>query len=595
MEFITYGSDHEDITGCNQETNTNFPIVEMYRSFGRQSNLSKRVHCRLLQKVLNIDETSVLIDSSVAGLGKIGSYTMIEHCYLANLRISIGSSRLLSGLRGNLSFSSNFTSIPNDFCIQQIKTTNNNEYVFVATSVHENIKDICTVFCGHDLGDLFIKLDLCNDDFWFYSKNKVKNIWNARIFPVLAIDMRNSIDLECLYWLFWSMENSCLNISTPEEVIKSVTLWKQTKKISLSELGSCCIAKDEFSFRQALSREISEQKKSDLEHIRHVLERRINNAIDFYPITNMFLHINSEDILDLFHVLDDILLKAVSDKNFDIASRVSMNIPVLLDEIILCRVNITNQDLCKKINLDFDSATYILNQVHINYSEFRKFRKEVDRIFKKISRSEHTISLCAKYISEFEALSARFTKLCVFSGFQLPIDNHAVDRSKHNIGWVFASAPARIDIAGGWTDTPPIGYEYGGAVTCLAVEVDSLRPLSACCRSTSRGCTLTTEERSLSDGAIIAKTTLKIVTVQKLLDFNDPCSDAALLKASIVFIAMMIRSEVIENMPEDAPIEEFFLKCFEHSDGIELVSTSLLPRGSGLGSSSNLGGCVITV
>ena len=152
MEFITYGSDHEDITGCNQETNTNFPIVEMYRSFGRQSNLSKKVHCRLLQKVLNIDEISVLIDSSVAGLGKIGSYTMIEHCYLANLRISIGSSRLLSGLRGNLSFSSNFTSIPNDFCIQQIKTTNNNEYVFVATSVHENIKDICTVFCGHDLG-----------------------------------------------------------------------------------------------------------------------------------------------------------------------------------------------------------------------------------------------------------------------------------------------------------------------------------------------------------------------------------------------------------------------------------------------------------
>jgi fucokinase len=38
--------------------------------------------------------------------------------------------------------------------------------------------------------------------------------------------------------------------------------------------------------------------------------------------------------------------------------------------------------------------------------------------------------------------------------------------------WVLVTAPLRIDLAGGWTDTPPISFEQGGAVTNLAVSID---------------------------------------------------------------------------------------------------------------------------
>ena len=38
--------------------------------------------------------------------------------------------------------------------------------------------------------------------------------------------------------------------------------------------------------------------------------------------------------------------------------------------------------------------------------------------------------------------------------------------------WVTAECPARIDIAGGWSDTPPITYEHGGAVVDAAITVD---------------------------------------------------------------------------------------------------------------------------
>lgn len=37
--------------------------------------------------------------------------------------------------------------------------------------------------------------------------------------------------------------------------------------------------------------------------------------------------------------------------------------------------------------------------------------------------------------------------------------------------WVEALSPARIDLAGGWTDTPPICYEQGGAVLNIAIKV----------------------------------------------------------------------------------------------------------------------------
>ena len=40
---------------------------------------------------------------------------------------------------------------------------------------------------------------------------------------------------------------------------------------------------------------------------------------------------------------------------------------------------------------------------------------------------------------------------------------------------VWARSPVRIDVAGGWTDTPPYSLYSGGSVVNLAIEPDSLR------------------------------------------------------------------------------------------------------------------------
>ena len=38
--------------------------------------------------------------------------------------------------------------------------------------------------------------------------------------------------------------------------------------------------------------------------------------------------------------------------------------------------------------------------------------------------------------------------------------------------WVTVRCPARLEFAGGWSDTPPITYEHGGAVINGAITFD---------------------------------------------------------------------------------------------------------------------------
>ena len=46
--------------------------------------------------------------------------------------------------------------------------------------------------------------------------------------------------------------------------------------------------------------------------------------------------------------------------------------------------------------------------------------------------------------------------------------------------WVTAECPVRVDVAGGWSDTPPITYEHAGAVVNVAITVDGKVHASYC-------------------------------------------------------------------------------------------------------------------
>ncbi|XP_043351119.1 L-fucose kinase isoform X3 [Dermochelys coriacea] len=148
--------------------------------------------------------------------------------------------------------------------------------------------------------------------------------------------------------------------------------------------------------------------------------------------------------------------------------------------------------------------------------------------------------------------------------------------------WVLVECPARIDVSGGWSDTPPITYEHGGAVVDVAILVDGRRPIGARARRIAEP-----ELRLVSaSGVLEGEVVLELVCqdLEDLQDYCQPHAPGALLKAA--FICTQIVT-LASQKPLQAQLLEY------SGGGFEVHSWSSLPHGSGLGTSSILAGAVM--
>ncbi|XP_032983432.1 L-fucose kinase isoform X3 [Rhinolophus ferrumequinum] len=146
--------------------------------------------------------------------------------------------------------------------------------------------------------------------------------------------------------------------------------------------------------------------------------------------------------------------------------------------------------------------------------------------------------------------------------------------------WVVAECPARVDFSGGWSDTPPLAYELGGAVVGLAVRVDGRRPIGARARRVWE------PGLWLAAGPRQDEMAMKIVcqSVDDLQDYCQPHAPGALLKAAFICAGIV-------SVHSKLPLSEQLLRTF--GCGFELHTWSELPHGSGLGTSSILAGTAL--
>ncbi|GAM18951.1 hypothetical protein SAMD00019534_021260 [Acytostelium subglobosum LB1] len=137
--------------------------------------------------------------------------------------------------------------------------------------------------------------------------------------------------------------------------------------------------------------------------------------------------------------------------------------------------------------------------------------------------------------------------------------------------WCNVSMPARIDLSGGWSDTPPICYEHGGQVVNVAITVDQRRPIVVRARRVAKPHIVLHVESIDSDAVICTK-------FDDLSDYSRPQAPAALLKACFLQLGLVSQNsgETLETQIEKL------------GGGMEVVSASNLPQGSGLGTSSIL-------
>ena len=138
---------------------------------------------------------------------------------------------------------------------------------------------------------------------------------------------------------------------------------------------------------------------------------------------------------------------------------------------------------------------------------------------------------------------------------------------------VWGRSPVRIDIAGGWTDTPPYCLMEGGNVINLAIELNGQPPLQAYVKpSKDRHIVL----RSIDLGAMEV-----VETAEQLTDFMHVGSPFSIPKAALVLAGFGQQSPSLKEQ-----LESF-------GSGIELTLLSAVPAGSGLGTSSILAATVL--
>ena len=136
---------------------------------------------------------------------------------------------------------------------------------------------------------------------------------------------------------------------------------------------------------------------------------------------------------------------------------------------------------------------------------------------------------------------------------------------------VWGRSPVRIDIAGGWTDTPPYCLMEGGHVINLAIELNGQPPLQTYVRPSKEPRIVL---RSIDLGAVEV-----VETTEQLTDFMHVGSPFSIPKAALV-LAGFGR----QNLKQE-------LEAF--GAGIELTLLSAIPAGSGLGTSSILASTVL--
>lgn len=143
---------------------------------------------------------------------------------------------------------------------------------------------------------------------------------------------------------------------------------------------------------------------------------------------------------------------------------------------------------------------------------------------------------------------------------------------------VWGRSSVRIDVAGGWTDTPPYSLTTGGNVVNLAIELNGQPPLQVYVKPCKEPVVIC---RSIDLGAME-----RIETYEELRQYNKVGSPFSIPKAALSLAGFLPGFSVENYSTLRRQLEAF--GC-----GIEITLLSAIPAGSGLGTSSVLAATVL--
>ncbi len=143
---------------------------------------------------------------------------------------------------------------------------------------------------------------------------------------------------------------------------------------------------------------------------------------------------------------------------------------------------------------------------------------------------------------------------------------------------VWGRSPLRIDIGGGWSDTPPYCFINGGAVVNVAIEINGQPPIQVFVKP-SADYKIVINSIDLGEKEVIT-------TFEDLENFHVVGSPFSIPKAALCLVGLHNRFSVNTFDSLEARLRHF-------GSGIEISILSAVPKGSGLGTSSILSATIL--
>eukprot|EP00980_Cylindrotheca_fusiformis_P008613 scaffold1830_cov117-Cylindrotheca_fusiformis.AAC.12 len=539
-------------------------------------------------------EKNVAAQSTFPNNCTIGASSLVEYCDLASYEsVSIGDNCILSGWRNTTNESSSLN-IPNNLCVQHLSLSENDgegKVAYMVYGIEDPIKTErhnATIY-GWPVQAFEKKTGIVLDQLGWTADG---TMWTAKLHPISP----SGTSFSSIFGWLEEMHGDSESISQSD----SLKEWLSSTRVSLKDLHQVANADAEWAFRRQLELDIiGRQQQNFIQNLQSLLRLRCHDqAISFqwlFEIEETPVALN--ELSRVLQALEEVALEELGLGHYDISGRAFM-----LESAILADFVSSTTPSSLSIQNQMDSI--LKNQIEaLQRNGLKDERLAMVSKLVKQQRSDMASTEArnlAAYSAVTEQLALNMNELCVADGLENSLkleygDNWLARRTEPPAGgaWVMAMAPARVDIAGGWSDTPPICYEFGGSVTGMAALVDGFMPLSCRCRiqKGGSGLLLRSEIRENRNGSLSSVVETEVSKIEQFSDFRDPLSDCALIKCAMVVLGLLGENEINAQGNIQDRLNEF---CSSQVNvRLEVVTTSLLPQGSGMGTSSILGGCTL--
>jgi fucokinase len=488
---------------------------------------------------------SIDLNNEVAKGAEItGRRSWIEGCRLKST-LSLGGDNIVVGVDINDSLI-----LPEGVCLDVTKGTDRNgkaAYFIKCYGIHDRFKDTLSkgaTICNTPLAQWLNDVGAQPADVWDSNVSEIeKNVWAARLFP--AEKNRSSYRR----WL-WVFDPIKANDEQKQE-------WLTADRYSLSEIAK---AADQDAFYSRRSKIFAGNIRGSLRDIFHA-----SSNFSTAELAYLFSMLSPDQCVDWVASILSEARDQYADENNGVNPEV----------FTFARIVHT---LGSSFQLDDDIGSDKLSKI---------FRTVKSRLEQTESKGPKALGMSAgedmdriEWTNRLKGIAFEsMSKTIISSGDSVTAYPQNTLKSDEI---VWGRIPARLDLGGGWTDTPPYSLEHGGCVLNAAVDLNGQPPIQVYAR--------VIEEPVIRINSIDHGARLEIFTLDELLDYREPDSEFALSKAAIALSGF---SPELAEWPKGVSELRGMLELF--GGGIELTTLAAIPSGSGLGTSSIMGALLLSV